>query len=125
MKPRAAIAAAALLAIPVPAQAVDVATFLKRVDALQRLGPLALLSPDFRRLKHLVEADGDALKADYARAKADNRPTGFCPPAGGKPRFSKDEFLAGANAVPVDQRATTDTKDVLRVLLARKYPCPA
>ncbi|MEO6256283.1 MAG: hypothetical protein ABIO69_05690 [Sphingomicrobium sp.] len=124
MKPRAAIAAAALLAIPVPAQAVDVATFVKRVDALERFGPLALLMPEFRRLKRLIEADGDALKADYARAKAENRPTDFCPPKAGKPRFSKDEFLAGVYAVPLDQRATTDTKEVLRVLLERKYPCP-
>jgi hypothetical protein len=103
----------------------DVATFLRKVDALQRLGPFALLSRDFYQLKGLVEADGDALKAEYAKAAAEQRPTKFCPPKEDKPRVSKEEFLAAANAVPVEQRVTTDTKDVLRVLLERKYPCPA
>lgn len=124
MKARAAIAAAALI-IPAPAQAMDVATFLRKVDALQRLGPFALLSRDFYRLKGLVEADGDALKAEYAKAEAEHRPTKFCPPKEDKPRVSKDEYLAAANAVPADQRATTDTRDVLRTFLEHKYPCPA
>jgi hypothetical protein len=124
VKSRAVIAAAALLAIPASASAMDVATFLEKVHSLQRLGPFALLSRDFYRLKSLVEADGDALKAEYARAEAEHRPTKFCPPKESKPRVSKDEYLAEVNAVPVDQRATTDTKDVLRTLLERKYPCP-
>ena len=125
MKLRAEIAAAALLAVPTSAGAMDVATFLDKVHSLQRLGPLALLSRDFYRLKALIEADGDGLKAEYAQAEAEHRPTKFCPPEGDKPRVSKDEFLAEANAIPTDQRATTDTKDVLRTLLERKYPCPA
>lgn len=125
MKPLAWTAAAVLLAVPAPAGAQDVASFLDRVHALQRLGPFALLSPSFYRLKHLVEADGDALKAEYLLAKAEHRQTLFCPPQADKPRVSKNEFLAELNAVPVDQRATTDTKDVLRTLLERKYPCPA
>jgi hypothetical protein len=125
VKPRAAIAAAALLAVPTPARAMDVATFLQKVEALHRLGPLAVLTRDFYRLKSLVEADGDVLKAEYAQAAAEQRPTKFCPPREGKPRVSKEEYLAEANSVPIDQRATTDTKDVLRTLLERKYPCPA
>lgn len=124
MKPLAWTAAAVLLAVPAPVSAMDVATFLERVHSLQRLGPFALLSPSFYRLKHLVEADGEALKAEYAQAAAEHRPTSFCPPQADKPRVSKDEYLAELNAVPADRRATTDTKDVLRTLLERKYPCP-
>jgi hypothetical protein len=118
-------AAAVLLAVPAPASAQDVATFLQRVHSLQRLGPFALLTPDFYRLKHLVEADGEALKAEYALAEAEHRPTLFCPPKADKPRVSKDEYLVELNAVPIDQRTTTDTKDVLRTVLERKYPCRA
>jgi hypothetical protein len=125
VKPLAWTAAAVLLAVPAPVSAMDVATFLERVHSLQRLGPFALLSPSFYRLKHLVEADGEALKAEYAQAEAEHRPTRFCPPKADKPRVSKNEFLAQLNAVPADRRATTDTKDVLRTLLERKYPCPA
>jgi len=123
VKPLAWTAAAVLIAIPAPAGAMDVASFLTRVHALQRLGPFALLSPSFYRLKHLVEANGDELKAEYARAAAEHRPTRFCPPNADKPRVNKDEYLAELNAVPADKRSTTDTKDVLRTLLEHKYPC--
>jgi hypothetical protein len=125
VKLRAGIAAAALLAVPASASAMDLATFLQKVHSLQQLGPFALLSPDFYRLKAMVEADGDTLKAEYAQAEAEHRPTKFCPPKEDKPRVSKEEYLAAANAVPLDRRATTDTKDVLRTVLERKYPCPA
>lgn len=125
MKPLAWTAAAALVAVPAPAGAMGVASFLDRVHSLQRLGPFALLSIDFYRLKHLVEADGEALKAEYAQAEAEHRPTAFCPPQADKPRVSKDEYLDELNAVPANLRATTNTKDVLRTLLERKYPCPA
>ncbi len=114
----------ALIATPLgAAQAQDVAHFLVRVDRLLARGPFALLSRDFYRLKSEIEADGKSLKGDYARAKAAGIKTDFCPPAKGKPRVSKNEYLAALRAVPVAKRLTTDTKDVLRGLLIRKYPC--
>lgn len=115
--------AATLVAMPVAAQAQDVEHFLKRVDRLLARGPFALLSRDFYRLKGEIEADGKSLKRDYARAKARGEKTAFCPPAKGKPRVNKNEYLAALRAVPVAKRATTDTKDLLRGLLERKYPC--
>ncbi|MCY7398752.1 MAG: hypothetical protein LH466_07960 [Sphingomonas bacterium] len=116
--------AGALIAAPVSAaQAQDVAHFLVRVDRLLARGPFALLSRDFYRLKAEIEADGKELKRDYARAKAAGEKTAFCPPAKGKPKVGKTEYLAALRAVPVAQRATTDTKHVLRHLLERKYPC--
>lgn len=116
--------ATALIAAPLTAaQAQDVAHFLARVDRLLARGPLALLSRDFYRLKAEVDADGKALKRDYERAKMAGIRTDFCPPAKGKPRVSKNEYLAALRAVPVAERASTDTKDVLRTLLTRKYPC--
>ena len=119
------ILAALLVAAPVSAaHTQDVATFLVRVDRLLSRGPLALLSRDFYRLKALIEADGEALKKEFAREKAAGRATAFCPPAKGKPRVGKREFLAALRAVPMPKRTTTDTKDVLRTVLERKYPCP-
>ena len=116
--------AAALVATPIaPASAQDVAHFLVRVDRLLARGPFALLSRDFYRLKREIEADGEALKREFAVAKARGDKTDFCPPATGKPRVSKNEYLAALRAVPVAKRTTTDTKDVLRGLLERKYPC--
>ena len=105
------------------ASAQDVARFLVRVDKLISRGPFALFSRDFYRLKREIEADGDTLKKEYAREKAAGRATSFCPPAHGKPRVSKNEYLAALRAVPVAKRSTTDTKDVLRTVLEHKYPC--
>ena len=115
----------ALVAItPVTAaNAQDVAQFLVRVDRLLARGPLALFSRDFYRLKREIEADGAMLKKEFAREKAAGRATDFCPPAKGKPRVNKQEYLAALRAVPVAERRTTDTKDVLRGVLERKYPC--
>ena len=116
--------AGALIVAPISAaQAQDVAHFMVRVDKLLARGPFALLSPDFYRLKREIEADGAQLKAEFARAKAAGHRTAFCPPAKGKPRVGKTEFLTALRAVPVAKRSTTDTKDVLRGLLERKYPC--
>ena len=121
---RRLLIAALLVAAPVSAApAQDVARFLVRVDKLLARGPFALFSRDFYRLKREVEADGDMLKQEYAREKAAGRATSFCPPAHGKPRVSKNEYLAALRAVPVAKRSTTDTKDVLRTVLEHKYPC--
>ena len=106
-----------------PASATDVASFLVRVRAVQRLGPFAFFSRDFYRLKALVEADGEALKKEYAEARAAARRTSFCPPTEDKPRVSPSEYLDALDAVPQDQRQTTTTKDVLQRVLERKYPC--
>ena len=113
-----------LAAAPVTAaSAQDVAQFLVRVDTLIRRGPFALLSPDFYRLKRLVEANGDELKVEYAREQALGHRTAFCPPTADKPRVNKNEYLAALRAVPLHRRSTTDTMDVLRSVLERKYPC--
>lgn len=124
LKLRMIILTTALIVAPVgAAQAQDVAHFLVRVDRLLARGPFALFSRDYYRLKREIEADGHALKQDYARARAAGRKTDFCPPTKGKPKVGKTEFLAALRAVPVAKRATTDTKDVLRGVLERKYPC--
>jgi len=112
-----------VLASASPALAEEVASFLVRVKAVERLGPFAFFSRDFYRLKALVEADGEELKKEYAEAKAAGRETTFCPPAKDKPRVNPKEYLAALNAVPEDQRKTTTTKDVLKTVLERKYPC--
>ncbi len=113
-----------LAAAPLTAAgAQDVAHFLVRVDTLIARGPFALLSPDFYRLKRLVEANGDELKLEFAREKELGHRTAFCPPVADKPRVSKTEYLSALRAVPVAHRRSTDTKDVLRSLLEKKYPC--
>ena len=111
-------------AVPVTAaSAQDVQRFLVRVDHMLAIGPFALLSPDFYRLKALVEANGEELKLEYAQKKARHEQTLFCPPTADKPRVGKTEYLAALRSVPLNRRPTTDTRDVLRSLLEKKYPC--
>lgn len=124
--PRRLLCALAFAMLPVTAaEAEDVKHFLARADVLVQRGPFALLSPDFYRLKRLVKADANSLKADYAHETALHHQTAFCPPAAVKPKVGPDEYLAALRAVPPNRRATTDTKDVLRSLMQRKYPCHA
>ncbi|WP_395622611.1 hypothetical protein [Sphingomonas daechungensis] len=123
MSLRRFLAAAIILVSASPALATDVESFLVRVHKVQRLGPFAFFSPEFYRLKHLVEADGEELKTEYADLKAAGRPTAFCPPVADKPRVSPNEYLAALKAVPAERRRVTTTKDVLRTVLERKYPC--
>jgi len=117
------IALALALSAASAACATDVASFLVRVRAVQRLGPFAFFSRDFYRLKALVEADGESLRREYAESRAAGRPTSFCPPSEDKPRVSPSEYLAALDSVPEDQRTTTTTKDVLQRVLEGKYPC--
>jgi hypothetical protein len=124
LKPARLALAAFILASASPALAMDVEAFLVRVEALERLGPFAFFSRDFYRLKGLVEADGEQLKAEFAQAKAAGQPVSFCPPEEGKPRVNPKEYLAALKAIPEEQRRSTTTKDVLKTVLERKYPCP-
>lgn len=123
MRAKIILATLLILAPITAASAQDVERFLARAETLIRRGPFALFSPDFYRLKALVEANGEELKAEYAREKALGNRTAFCPPKTDKPRVGKTEYLAALRAVPVDRRATTDTRDVLRSVLEKKYPC--
>ena len=101
MKPARLALAAFILASASPALAMDVEAFLVRVHALERLGPFAFFSRDFYRLKGLVEADGEQLKAEFAEAKAVGRPVSFCPPEKGKPRVNPKEGRS-RRAAPLD-----------------------
>ncbi len=116
------LAAALLLAAPLGvAQAMDVATFLAKADALEKKGVLALLSSDLKLLKLEVENASAALRAERLAAQKAGRKPAYCPPAGGK--FTEKDILAGLRAVPPAQRQRTQVKDALRTYLSRRFPC--
>lgn len=104
--------------------AMPVSTFLTKAEALQKKGPLALFSGDLKLLTREIKADAAALRAANQAAEKAGRPKAYCtPPKGGS--LGDKEILAAMQAVPTSTRATTDTRDVLRSLMARKYPCKA
>ena len=117
--------AAVLLAIlPLgAANAMDVATFLAKADALQKKGMMALMSSDYKLLKKEIVAHSQTLRNERLAAERAKRRPAYCPPA--KSGLNSDEILAAFRTIPAAQRPRTDVKDALRALLARKYPCRA
>jgi len=114
--------ALAALAVPGVASAMPVSTFLAKAAALKSKGPLALFSGDLKLLTNQVKADFSHILAEHAAAKTAHRPTAFCPPASVK--LSDKDILAAMQAVPPPVRARTDSRDALRGLMVRRYPCP-
>lgn len=106
------------------AAAMPVSTFLDKADRLQKRGPLALMSSDLKLLMNQVKADAAQLRAENKTAEAAGRRKAYCTPAEGVKLGNRD-ILAAMNAVPPQQRATTQTKDALRAYFARRFPCRA
>lgn len=99
----------------------DVATFLARAEALQRRGPLALFSGDYKRLTGLIKADAQALKAEREAAQAAGRTPAYCPP--GPIKMGPRDIMTAMREVPPAERARTDTRTALRAYFARRFPC--
>ena len=101
----------------------DVATFLAKADALQKKGPMALFSGDYRRLKREAEGAGAQLKAENAALVKAGKPTPYCPPKKGS--LGSTELLNGFRAIPAADRPRMTVKDGMRTYLAKKWPCRA
>lgn len=104
------------------AGAMPVSTFLAKADRLQKRGPAALFSSDFKLLTRQVKADAVELRGENRALEAAGRPKAYCAPSGGVKLTNRD-ILTAMNAVPAQQRATTRTKDALRGYFARRFPC--
>ena len=118
------LAAVMLAVIPLgAAQAMDVATFLAKADALKKKGMMALMSSDYKLLKNEIVTHSQTLRNERLAAQKAGRKPAYCPPA--KSGLNSDEILAAFRSIPAAQRPRTDVKDALRALLARKFPCRA
>jgi hypothetical protein len=116
------VLAAILVAAPVSGlQAMNVALFLQKADALEKKGMRAMFSSDYRLLKNEVTASFTALRAERLAAERAGRRGAYCPPK--KVAISTRELLAGLRAIPAAQRSQVEVKDGLRTFLARKFPC--
>jgi hypothetical protein len=101
-----------------------VSTFLGKAEALQKKGPMALLSKDIGRLKTEVEKGAKGLREErLAQEKAGRKPA-YCPPENGG-SINSTELLDHMRAIPAAQRDRVTVRDSLRGVLLRKYPCPA
>jgi hypothetical protein len=115
---------ATLVILPVTAlQAMTVAVFLQKAEALKASGMTAMFSSDVGLLKNEMKGAGAALRAERLAAQRAGRRAAYCPPE--QPSLNANELLAHFRAIPAPQRARMEVKDALRSLLVRKYPCPA
>jgi opacity protein-like surface antigen len=116
------LAAALLAAVPAgAAQAMDVATFLAKAEALQKQGMMALMSSDYKLLKSEIETQAAALRAERLAAQKARRKPAYCPPA--EQALTSNEILAAFRTIPAAKRPRLQVRDALRALMARKYPC--
>lgn len=111
-----------LAATPAGAQTMPLETFFSKAEALDRKGPLALLSSDYKLLKREMQASAAQLKRErQAASKAGQRPA-YCPPA--RSSLSSEEILVHFRAIPPATRARMTVKDGFRSLMMKKHPCP-
>ena len=116
--------AALLVAVPVTAlQAMTVATFLQKAEALERSGVTAMFSSDLGLLKREVTAASQSLRAERLAARRAGRRPAYCPPENSG--VTPAELLAGFRAIPPAQRQRIDVREGLRRVLVRKFPCRA
>ena len=114
----------AILLVVAPAtalQAMNVAVFMQKAEALQKRGMTALFSSDYRLLKNEVVTASAALRNERLAAENAGRHGAYCPPA--RSGLSSGEILAFFRIIPAAQQQRTEVKDAVRALLARKYPC--
>ena len=118
------LAAALLAMVPLgAANAMDVATFLAKADALEKKGMMALMSSDYKLLRNEIMAQSRLLRAERLAAERAGHKPAYCPPA--RQELGSKELLAAFRTIPVAQRPRIQVRDALRAFLARKYPCRA
>ncbi len=118
------VLAGALALAPVgaaQAQTMTVATFLGKVDALKKKGPMALFSSDIKVLKGEVQTSAKQLRAEQAAAQKAGRKPATCMPE--KATTDQKELLAYFEAIPPAQRGAS-VKQAFASLMRKKYPCP-
>lgn len=121
---RAILIGLGLLASTAPALALapmTVAQFLTRAAPLERLGPAAVLHPDFAPLRDEVRLAGRAYRADIDAQRRAGRPLHSCPPA--EARLDPQLVLAEFRRIPPAQAQRMTVKQGLYAVAKRRFPC--
>jgi hypothetical protein len=116
-----ALLAAPILCAMAPGD-MSVAAFLTRATSLERLGPLALATPQGNQLKDEVVAAGKRYKARIEADRRAGRKTTSCPPESGS--LSPDQWLAHLRSYPVAVRKSVSINTAFDALMKKRYPCP-
>ena len=122
MRAMMAVLAGAAMLLPVSAQAMSVAEFLAKANALKAKGFLALGSPDIKLLKGEMEGVAKAYRTDIVAARQAGRTPHSCPPPKGKANIGSKELLAEFEAIPAAQRGMS-VKAAFYAMMKKRYPC--
>lgn len=105
------------------AAAMDVATFLAKVEALERMGVRAAFSSDGRLVMDELNASNTALRSERLAAQVAGRRPAYCPDL--HPRATSTEIVTALRTIPAARRPQVEVRNALRAFYARRYPCPA
>lgn len=111
-------AAALTLLLPAAANAMSVAEFLSKADALQAKGMMAMFSSDIGLLKAEIMSAGTAYRADPA-----SKPPRSCPPPKGSVKTSSEELLTAFRVVPVAERTRLSVRAAFANYMVKRFPC--
>lgn len=117
-----AVMVGAALLLPASAQAMSVAEFLAKANALKAKGFLAIGSSDIKLLRAEVERASDAYRSDLASAKAAGRAPHSCPPPKGQAKIGSKELIAEFEAIPAAQRGMS-VKSAFYAMMKKRFPC--
>ena len=119
----AALLALSLVCQPALAQSMNAEVFHQRAVALQKKGPLALLSRgEIKALMNEGKASGERARAARLAAVQAGKTPRYCPPTDVR-GMSSDEFMKRLDAIPQAERRRIDMGEAMNRILALKYPC--
>jgi hypothetical protein len=121
-KVAAGLAGIALAISPVAAQAMSVADFLSKADALKAKGIFAMGSPDIATLRGEVTSAANAYRADLAADAAAKRTPRACPPPRNQTKVTSDDIIASFRAIPAGQRGVS-VKAAFYRFMDKRFPC--
>jgi hypothetical protein len=110
------------------AQNMALTTFVERGTKLEKKGAMALFHRgEIRALQTEMQGASTKLREERLAAERAGRKPAYCPPANGQQGLRMDprEMLSELRAIPAPKARTMTTADGFRLLLARRFPCPA
>jgi hypothetical protein len=120
---RKIVIAGALLALPALANAMTVAEFLAKAEALKAKGMMAMMSPDVGVLRGEMQAATTAYRSDVDDARAKGRTDLGCPPPKGQAKMSSDTIIADFSTIPRPLQSKMSVKTALYTVMAKRFPC--
>lgn len=116
------LAAGGLMLVALPAQAMSVAEFLAKVNALKAKGAMAMFSPDIGLLKQEIDGASAGYRGDLAAAVAAGRPPSSCPPPKGQVKMGSNELIAAFEKIPPAKRGIS-VKSAFAAMMQQRFPC--